>query len=359
MNRLLQFSQRILAGNFTITEKFKYSMIIYPVSLVHIIHFIFFLCIGNNLMAVYNFMSATVYLLCSIFLYKEMYPNIYYVASSEIILNTILTTIVVGWDGGFFTFLFALTAAGYFISYTFPRHRLTTPFVCGIIAIIVYFACYFYSKNHIPSNAITNPGIINMLYSFNCICTFFFISVFSILFMLEMRISHKKLFDENQMLGKIAGNDALTGLFNRWSMKEEMEKTLLNDKPFCLIMCDIDDFKKINDTYGHNCGDEVLKHIAQLLSDSIPKDSCVCRWGGEEFLILLNGFTPESAEKLAEHIRRTILAFDTKFEEYTIPHTITMGVAHHHKNQSLDSLISKADMNLYVGKRQGKNVVVV
>lgn len=359
MNRLLQLGQSILAGKFSITEKLKYRMIIYPVSLVHIAYFFFFLYTKDSLMAIYNLASAIIYLLCTIFLDKEMYAHIYYVASGEIILNTIMTTVVVGWDCGFYTFLFALTVAGYFISYTFPRHRLSIPSIWAIVAAIVYFSCYFYSKGHAPLNAATNSRLVDFLYIFNCICTFLFLSVFSMLFILEMRVSQKNLFEENQMLGKIAGNDALTGLFNRWSIQPELENAIQSEKPFCLIMCDIDDFKKINDTYGHNCGDEVLKHIACILSDSIPKDSYVCRWGGEEFLILLNGFSPNAAQKLANNIRRTIVAFDTKYQEYTIPHTITMGITHYHKNQSLDSLISRADMKLYTGKRQGKNIVII
>ncbi len=72
------------------------------------------------------------------------------------------------------------------------------------------------------------------------------------------------------MLGKIAGNDALTGLFNRWSMKEVLSQAMQGENAFCLVMCDIDDFKKINDTYGHNCGDEALKHIASILFEAVP-----------------------------------------------------------------------------------------
>ncbi len=359
MDKLSELSQRILDGKFSITEKFKYSMIIYPVSAVHLIYFIFFLLRKDSFMTFYNLASAIVYLLCTIPLHKEKYTHIYYVATVEIILNTIITTHMVGWDCGFYTFLFALTVAGYFISYRFTQHRLLTPMLGAGIGIIAYFCCYSYSRNHTALNAITDAATINALYVFNCICTFVFISVFSILFMLEMRVSQNKLFEENQMLGKIAGNDALTGLFNRWSMKTELEKAIESGNPFCLIMCDIDDFKKINDTYGHNCGDEVLKHIAGLISSSISKGNYVCRWGGEEFLILLNGYSTQDAEKLADKIRRTILASDTRFEDQDIAHTITMGIAPHQKNQTIDSLISRADTKLYIGKRQGKNIVIV
>lgn len=358
MSRLFQLGKQFLTGELNITENVKYHMVVYPLAAVHAVFFFFFLWVRISPLAVYNLLSTIVYLLCLILLRKEFYSCIYYISSGEIILNTILTTVLLGWQCGFASFLFALVCAGFFISYTFKRYRLLAPAVFGVLSAFIYFFCYWYSCHHIAAYNITDPRILHPLYLFNSFCTFAFITFFSITFMVEMRVSQKKLFHENQMLGQMAGNDALTGLFNRWSMKNVMDEAIHGNQPFCLVMCDIDDFKQINDTYGHGGGDEVLRHISGLIRDAIPKNSYVCRWGGEEFLILLNGYSLESATKLSDHIRRTICAFDTKYLDHTIPHTITMGIAHHHKNQTLDSLLSRADMKLYIGKQQGKNTVV-
>ena len=176
--------------------------------------------------------------------------------------------------------------------------------------------------------------------------------------MIDVRASFSKLFEENKMLGQIAGIDALTGLYNRWSMARFLSDAFQAERPFCLVMCDIDDFKKINDTYGHECGDEVLKHIARMIQRFVPEGSYVCRWGGEELLLLLNEYTSDEAAALADKIRSTIAGTDTDFQDSRIHHTITMGVAHHHKNQTVESTIARADMKLYIGKRNGKNVVI-
>ncbi len=358
MNKLFQIGREFLAGELPVTENFKYSMIVYPVAAVHAAFFFFFLFIKVPPMTAYSLLSTTAYMLCTRLLKLGTYSYIYFVASTEVIINTILTTWLMGWECGFASYLFALVAAGFFISYTFHKYQITVPAVCSIISTLTYFVCYFCSYQYTAPYAITDTRILVPLYIFNASCTFVFIAIFSILFMMEMRVSHKKLFQENQMLGQIAGNDALTGLYNRWSMKNFLEEAVQSEEPFCLVMCDVDDFKRINDTYGHGCGDAVLKHISKLLIKELPKNCCVSRWGGEEFLLLLKGHSLDSAAAVSDRIRHMIAVNDTIYEEKMIPHTLTMGVAHHHKNQTLDSMISRADVKLYIGKRQGKNVVV-
>ena len=359
MKKIFELTKKFIAGELSITENLKYNLIAYPLAAVHTIFFLLYLFIQIPPLAVYNLFSTVIYLSCTVLLRRENFSLVYSIASIEIIFNTILTTFLLGWTCGYASYLFAVVAAGFYISYTFRRYQIQSPLIFGFLAILTYFSCYYYSQNHTAFSPITDPFILHLLYTFNSFCTFAFITTFSVLFMLDVRMSQKKLFEENTMLGKIAGNDALTGLFNRWSMKDLLAEAMHSGKPFCLVMCDIDDFKKINDTYGHNCGDEVLKHISKILTESIPEGCHICRWGGEEFLILLNGYDLDSAAKLADNIRILISNSETDCLECHISHTMTMGVAHHHKNQSLDSLIARADMKLYIGKRQGKNTVVI
>lgn len=358
MNRLNDMLKRILTGELPITNNIKYHIAVYSLAAVHGIFMFFFLFTGIYSMAAYNFLSTTAYLLCKKLLKKESYPLIYYITCGEIILNTIFTTLAIGWEGGFSLFLLALVAAGFYISYTFPRHRIASPFICGIFASITYFVCYFSGQFLVPWHSIADSWMCQVLYVFNSFCTLAFITVFSILFMVDIRVSQNKLFEENKMLGRIAGIDALTRLYNRWSMENFLSDAFLAEHPFCLVMCDIDDFKKVNDTYGHECGDEVLKDIAEIIKSYVPKGSYVCRWGGEEFLILLNGYSREESAALADKIRCFVAAHNSQFQGIQIPHTITMGVAHHHKNQTIESTIARADMKLYIGKRNGKNVVI-
>lgn len=359
MKKIFELIQKFIAGELSIAENLKYRLIVYPLAAVHTIFFFLYLYIQIPPLAVYNLFSTVIYLLCTILLHRENYSAVYSIASIEIIFHTILTTVLLGWSCGYASYLFAVVAAGFYISYTFRRYQIQSPLIFGFLSVLTYFSCYYYSQSHSALSPIANPVILHLLYAFNSFCTFAFITTFSVLFMMDVRMSQKKLFEENTILGKIAANDALTGLFNRWSMKDILADAMHSGKPFCLVMCDIDDFKKINDTYGHNCGDEVLKHISKILTESIPEGCHVCRWGGEEFLILLNEYDLDSSAKLADNIRIIISESNTVCQENDISHTITMGIAHHHKNQTLDSLVARADMKLYMGKRQGKNTVVI
>lgn len=155
--------------------------------------------------------------------------------------------------------------------------------------------------------------------------------------------------------------DALTDLYNRRScdkmLRETIAKSRKNEKPFCTVLADIDHFKSINDTYGHESGDIVLQNIAKILKTHIHKQGYVGRWGGEEFLMIYENCTLEQAkEKLGD--LQTILRETThKFENAEIHVTLTFGAV---CDSSLEphELIKKADENLYMGKANGRDCIV-
>jgi diguanylate cyclase (GGDEF)-like protein len=152
--------------------------------------------------------------------------------------------------------------------------------------------------------------------------------------------------------------DPLTGLYNRNSI-EEFTQLFIDEAqryqiPFSIIMVDLDDFKQINDVYGHPVGDEVLKRLSVLFQDLIRSSDRLGRWGGEEFLILLPQTTYLQAKELAERLR---FGFSShKFEEIGYK-TASFGVALLEAEDTIESLIVKADKALYDSKRLGKNRV--
>lgn len=157
-------------------------------------------------------------------------------------------------------------------------------------------------------------------------------------------------------LKDMASKDALTGLLNRRA-GEQLLKQYVNDNPdtkhrLCLIMLDIDNFKKINDTYGHARGDEILKSSSYLLKSKARNSDNVVRWGGEEFLILLPDTPLAAAMEFAERIRNSI-AEENDCEAGKI--TASLGVAELQNDESDASLLSRADKALYKAKLQGKN----
>lgn len=166
---------------------------------------------------------------------------------------------------------------------------------------------------------------------------------------------------ESHMLYGRAYCDQLTGLKNRRGFYEAVNKRLLPSsakKVTALIMCDIDFFKKVNDTYGHNAGDAVLVHIARVLCESIRLDDEVVRWGGEEFILLLSGANQAAAAERAEQIRKKVACSECIYQGEHIKITMSFGVTEIKDRTCIEENIKRADEKLYEAKQSGRNKVV-
>jgi len=153
-----------------------------------------------------------------------------------------------------------------------------------------------------------------------------------------------------------ARNDPLTGLANRRKLREYFQ-TLPQDLPSLFLMLDIDHFKKINDTYGHDAGDEVLIKIADLLKASVRDTDMVARLGGEEFCIILANTTTKQGIKLAEHIRQKIETTVFPSPHGNIQVTMSIGVAERQLDEAINHWLKRADQALYHAKNNGRNQV--
>lgn len=163
-------------------------------------------------------------------------------------------------------------------------------------------------------------------------------------------------------LEKLALYDALTGLYNRGKfdeiLKDELIRAQRYKRSISLLMLDIDFFKKVNDTYGHQAGDEVLKNIAYIISSAIRNSDYAARYGGEEFTVILPETNLTRAIELAERIRVTIEQKKFKISENdTIQLTISIGIGSCSKEISPELLIKSADSALYKAKENGRNRV--
>jgi two-component system, cell cycle response regulator len=142
---------------------------------------------------------------------------------------------------------------------------------------------------------------------------------------------------------------------------EKMEQAASDGKPLSVVMMDIDFFKKFNDTYGHSCGDAVLKQVAHVIQDSVRAIDLAARYGGEEFCVLLPEIDRERARAVAERIRQGIAKAATEYEGRSLAVTISLGVAQYDPSIDLSgkSLIDRADRALYFSKQNGRDRVTV
>ncbi len=172
--------------------------------------------------------------------------------------------------------------------------------------------------------------------------------------------SHDTTIQENlDELKEIAFNDALTSIYNRRYMEVYLEYKLQEYNsfsiPFSVIFFDIDDFKLINDQYGHLAGDEVLKMIALSAQSVIRKTDVLGRWGGEEFVIILPGVESYNLLKISENLRKIIEKSNVTYNDILIEATVSVGATTINEIDTPDSIIERVDKLMYQSKKEGKN----
>ena len=179
-----------------------------------------------------------------------------------------------------------------------------------------------------------------------------------------LKAREKQLSELNDQLTRISLTDGLTQIENRRSLNERLHEMWQHSvrlhEPISLVMCDIDKFKSVNDNYGHQAGDSVLKEFAQLLKSEAREIDRVGRYGGEEFLLVLPGTVLDAAVTFAERLREKVEGHTFTYEGGTLQRTMSCGVASspHPKVKDEDSLLRAADDALYVAKETGRNRVV-
>ena len=154
--------------------------------------------------------------------------------------------------------------------------------------------------------------------------------------------------------------DPLTMLLNRRSCRSKLDELIENGIPYTAVMADIDYFKNINDTYGHACGDFVLKEISALLKKYAgSNEAFAARWGGEEFLMILPQKTASETKLIAEAVLDEIRSTSFSFEGKNINVTLTLGIAEAGADETADITVNRADSHLYQGKESGRNRIVM
>lgn len=363
--RKIKDIEEVLNGKRTFSDESKYLFLCHSIAIVHIVITFRFLMLNYTILYLYNFVSVIFYLVIgTIFSKKKKFYTIYLCSYIEILLHSSLASLLAGWDWGFMLYILALMPVAFYLAYSLPQfgRNLAKPFTFTFIAMCIFLATRIASAYISPIyTQKTYDSHLTFAYSFNALVALLMLIFFSLLFAIEIRRNEIRLESQNQILSTISSKDPLTGLLNRRSMdvhlSEAISLTQNGTHNFSVIIGDIDDFKKVNDTYGHNIGDDVLINIANTITSQLPESAKVCRWGGEEILILVHEDSIQTA-LIAENIRSAISRCETKTPNTVIRITMTFGVAQYQDGIPIQKLVSLADENLYKGKKNGKNQVV-
>ena len=290
--------------------------------------------------------------LSSFYFRKRM---VFHIGSIITLSWIIYFNILMGWDCGVQHFMFPLLLISFFATYDNFSGKLIYTFSVFCLRIVLYF----YTKLHAP--LITLPTSVNAALQILNTSTLFIIMFFVCwIYSQTNQANQAKLALYNERLKYDASTDTLTGLLNRRSMYELLKSyTDISSRHFFSIaMGDIDFFKKVNDQNGHECGDAVLKAVANYLKDYMQDKGTVCRWGGEEFLFLFPDTNGDQATSHIFDINEKISYLPIVYNDETLHITMTFGVEEYDFHSSSSELIKRADDKLYLGKEQGRNTVI-
>ena len=366
MSNLRHYIKELIKGNSFFGPKLIYRYSILAFGAIHILLGLLVALSGQFMLGLVTAIIGCFYF--SVILpmaEKENYLLIVIVCLTEVIVLEFVTTLMLGWDAGFYFYLFSAISASFYFTYiTQNRQRHFMPLALSIMILLMYYVGYVVMKYLPPMVEYTGKkaGWLTAFHVINVLITFAVMVVFSYLFVWEIKSKNLALTAQNEQLDELANKDPLTHLFNRRIMNKIMDQRMevlkKTGKRFTMIIGDIDDFKHVNDTYGHDAGDVVLTTVASTILGSVRGEDSVCRWGGEEILILVND-PLEAAALAAERIRSRIESTVVNFDNQEIRVTMTFGIAESIPGYKIEHLIQQADDKLYYGKKHGKNQVVV
>lgn len=360
--------ERLIYGHFndsqTNQDAFRYTFITNAIALVHFIFCITFFLMKLYQMGIYNIVVVILYLIIAHNLSNlHSYAKIFFFYLGEIIIHSSLATYLVGWEYGFMFYLVSLIPVSFYLAFAITsfKRRLFYPFFTSGLVFITVVASRIYTFIYQPPFQVDAQGFRVFLYLFNIGIALTATFLFSALFAIEVNSMQLIMESEQEKLEDQASIDPLTHFLNRRSMEEKLNNAhrnaLINSVTYSLIMCDIDHFKTFNDSYGHDCGDYVLQSISKIITTQVRSKDSVCRWGGEEFLILVSD-SNEIARDVAERIRKSIEEYEFFYEGQSLHVTITLGVSTYFTSSKVKTLIDIADKRLYKGKENGRNQVV-
>ncbi len=261
-----------------------------------------------------------------------------------------------GWSSGSQHVLLPVLALSFFNIYLRPTGKVL--YFIGLV--ILRIGLFAFSLHHTPDISLSSETTL-ILQILNSTTPLLILANNYILFSSSVQATERQLTINNQELHKEAGTDPLTGLPNRRALLDVIDN-YRKDKPssqFSVAIADIDFFKRVNDTYGHNCGDYTLKTLAELFMEEAESKYTVCRWGGEEFCFFLPEQNLDEAGIIMHDLHTAVGKMPLHYEDIDYKITITIGVEENDFQSTMEDLFNRADRKLYMGKANGRDQVVI
>lgn len=327
--------------------------------IIHIVYEVFFVIYSKEIIMKYNILSILIYLLIIIFRKKISFNAFVLIVNFEVAVFATVAIFTIGFGYGFELLFLILISTNIFSIYG-------TNIIKNMFIIL---AAYLFFKLSYSQKFLWNfDESLKVFYTLNFVAYFVMVNLVNYMVIkfldANAKLNSINLVEEKNKYREMVTYDNLTGLPNRMYMKKELceacddyNSGILDS--LTVVFADIDNFKNINDTYGHLNGDIVLSTLGKVLQNSLRKEDVVCRWGGEEFIILMKNVDRGFASRIMDKVRDKVSKEKFVFEDQEIYVTMTFGVCSAYDTSILsDDIVKRADELLYEGKSMGKNVVI-
>ena len=344
--------------NFFVDNTFTITVAV--MGFVHAILLIIFWIAGVIPLVLFNTLSVVVYTFCFILCQFGHIMPAYVSIIIEVTIYSVISTYYVGLRCGTYCFLFSIIPIIIFFGCSLFKGKQRRGIIVMLALNFITFAVLYIRFFNVEPVYMVSPTIMLILVVFSAFAMVFAVMFYNAVYIFTSERHVLNLEKKNEQLSADAHEDELTSLLNRRGFLPIVQNLMNSNKTqkFCIAFCDLDDFKRVNDSYGHEAGDEVLKHATMMIREELP--GCdICRWGGEEFVILLKDCDLATAKSRVERLRKTIESNPTVFCKKQIFVTITIGLEQYNKSyKQPEAVIKKADERMYYGKQHGKNILI-
>ena len=364
VKNFITYIQNLSKGEEVLSDRRKFTWMFIGFIVIHIASTVFFSILQNQLLVAFHVIAILIYVGLISLAQKKHFFACSLICAVESLIAVMLVSFTYGSLLGYSLYCFAMVPTIFYITSSVKslKYPIVTRYSFTFLTMLCFFTVIVSEPFfEIAQDLSARPILILVIRLFNALFTFLFCVVYSTLFVWETKSNTTQLQKRNQQLVEVARKDPLTKLANRRSMMERLNLSMhhlqKDAHPFSVILCDIDHFKRVNDEYGHDCGDKVLVTVADSISSQLRDTDFVCRWGGEEILIVIDGRL-QTATAIAERMRSNIENMEVIFEGRPVKVTMTFGVAQAELTYRIEDLIQLADNRLYYGKEHGRNQVV-
>ena len=316
---------------------------------VHIFNVFLFWKFGLFPLVVLNAISSAIYVIFLTFFKNENLRISF--AYFEIIFFSAMTELISGGHFGTLTFVIGMVAVIFFMLPYSNRKKHIYQLIGAALAVAISLISVFnYSLYpELMDLVLHHSSFVKVL---NLTITLFSLFYLTNLYLVELRTTREKL-------DYSSNHDMLTGLYNRRFFESIMKRSKdEKETSFSVAMLDVDDFKKINDTYGHEIGDRVLAAVSKCIEACLPQDAVAVRWGGEEFVLYLPQVENSRALEVLETFRKKLSEQEIYHKGIRVAITATIGLCTGENIADYEEYIRQADEKLYWGKQHGKNQIV-